>query len=293
MSADILGVHGVGCWSRAAPADAARDLAATWRTALGLESVAAAYYAHHLRTYHQGPPDDLEELHAELDGQASALLTALMAAHGWRDDPAQGRTLAPIRQLASWFVLRYNIPDALAERFLVTFLSEVGRYFDPRQPTGRLAACTEVATAISAHRPRIVIAHSLGSVITYETLWAYPTVGVELLITIGSPLALPNGIHPRLRPAPINGQGHRPQSVARWINIADPADLVAIPRHLSHYFHGIDIDIETPAGPGFTHAATAYLQTPQLRTFIAQHLAGPRTLHPPVHRSGSWSRARR
>jgi hypothetical protein len=281
MTVDVLGIHGVGKWDRAAPADAAAGLAVKWRTALALDSVAAAYYAHHLRTYHQGPLDDLEQLDTELDGQASELLAALMAAHGWHDDLTQGRTLAPIRQLASWFVVRYGVPDRIAQRFLAIFLAEVTHYFDPRQPAGRLGARTEVANAISLHRPRILIAHSLGSVLAYETLWAYPTLHAELLITIGSPLALPGRIHPLLQPAPTNGFGHRPPGVTRWVNIADPADLVAIPRHLHRYFQGIATDLETPAGPLFTHAATAYLRSTRLRDLVTQHLATPRHAAPP------------
>ncbi|GLZ38743.1 hypothetical protein Acsp05_23670 [Actinokineospora sp. NBRC 105648] len=53
---------------------------------------------------------------------------------------------------------------------------------------------------IQAHQPDVVIAHSLGSVVAYEALWNSGAT-VDLLITLGSPLALPNvGTHVRLRP---------------------------------------------------------------------------------------------
>jgi pimeloyl-ACP methyl ester carboxylesterase len=198
-----------------------------------------------------------------------------MRSHGWREEPTQGWALAPIRQLASWWVQRYGLDHGIVDRFLSAFLREVVLYFDLLNPTRRHAVRTEVATAISAHRPRIVIAHSLGSVVTYETLWAYPLLRVELLITIGSPLALPDRIHPVLQPPPINGKGRRPPGVRRWINISDPADLVAIPAGLANHFHHVDADLVVPAGPMFTHAATAYLSSQRLHDVITTHLATP------------------
>ena len=188
------------------------------------------------------------------------------------DDVAQGPALAPARQLASWFVTRYGVDFPLANRFLAAFMSEVLLYFDPHPSPRRAAARLDVATAMSAHRPRIVIAHSLGSVVTYETLWAYPLLTVELLITIGSPLGLPTVIFDNLDPAPTGGRGRKPPGVNRWINIADPADLVALPRHLAPRFDGIDDDQEIAAGAFFTHKADRYLRTDAVRQAVRDQL---------------------
>ncbi|WP_131814477.1 hypothetical protein [Mycolicibacterium fortuitum] len=141
---------------------------------------------------------------------------------------------------------------------------------------------TTIGSALNLHRPRVVIAHSLGSVAAYETLWMYPHLPVELLVTIGSPLAFPDRIFPRLQPAPIAGRGKRPPGVCRWVNIADPADLVALPRWLATHFDGVDQDLETPAGPLFPHMAKAYLETPVLRGVLREHLQRPSSVDNPT-----------
>src|SRR5262249_15249766 len=73
---------------------------------------------------------------------------------------------------------------------------EVDSYFT--QPGIRTACITEVATAIQHTRPRIVIAHSLGSAVTYDALWTRPHPDSDLLLTVGSPLAMPDIVYPRL-----------------------------------------------------------------------------------------------
>lgn len=276
MSIDVLGVHGIWKYAPAIPTDAAAALTKSWRSALQQRNltVAVAYYSHHLQLDSQGASDDLEQLDRDRPGQVAGMLTAWMAAtDDAPDDVAQGQVLAPVRQLASWFVARYRVDFPLANWFLATFMSEVLLYFDPYQSPRRAAARLEVATAMSAHSPRIVIAHSLGSVVAYETLWAYPLLTVELLITIGSPLGMPNVVFHNLDPAPASGRGMKPPGVSRWINIADPADLVALPRHLATRFDGIDADQEIAAGAFFTHNADQYLRTVAVRQAVRDHLA--------------------
>ncbi|TWF77276.1 hypothetical protein FHX44_113181 [Pseudonocardia hierapolitana] len=72
-------------------------------------------------------------------------------------------------------------------------------------------------------------------------------------------LALPDVVLDRRDPAPINGRGRRPPAVRRWINIADPGDIIAIPRGLANYFDGIDTDLTTPVGVFNAHKAAGYL----------------------------------
>ncbi|MEU0195537.1 hypothetical protein ABZ250_37895 [Streptomyces afghaniensis] len=70
--------------------------------------------------------------------------------------------------------------------FIAVFFREVAAYL--REPGDvREAAREEVATAIAAHAPDIVVAHSLGSVVAYEALHARPGLRVPLLLTLGSP----------------------------------------------------------------------------------------------------------
>ncbi len=276
MSADVLGVHGI--WNRrdTTATDAETTFARRWAGALAMESVAVAYYADHLRLGYHGPGEDLDALDDALDGMPRQLLEAWVAELGWEGGTAHGRALAPLRQLVSWLVTRCGADRTIVVPFVSEFLEEVALYLDPRDPSKRQAVRSTVARAIHEHRPRIVVAHSLGSVVTYETLWAYPRLTVELLVTIGSPLAMPNAIFPLLQPAPVDDMGARPHGVRRWVNVADPSDLVAIPRPLSNKFDGVDEDLEWPVGWWFTHAADAYLSSRALHDIVGAHLRSPR-----------------
>ncbi|MEU1209421.1 hypothetical protein [Nocardia sp. NPDC005825] len=86
---------------------------------------------------------------------------------------------------------------------------------------------------------RVVVAHSLGSVVAYETLCATPGHSVRALITIGSPLGIPNLIFDRLDPAPVEGVGVWPGGEELvWTNIADAGDVVALVKQLAPLFGG-------------------------------------------------------
>ena len=85
---------------------------------------------------------------------------------------------------------------------------------------------------------RVVIGHSLGSVVAYEYLCRYEPASVELLVTLGSPLGIPNLVFDRLTPAPVGGAGAWPGAVAGWVNVADPDDVVALRKQLAGLFPG-------------------------------------------------------
>jgi hypothetical protein len=83
---------------------------------------------------------------------------------------------------------------------------------------------------------RVVIGHSLGSVVAYEWLCQHHPGAVELLITVGSPLGIPNVVFHRLTPAPVAGAGAWPTRVAGWVNVADRDDVVALRKDLAPLF---------------------------------------------------------
>lgn len=82
----------------------------------------------------------------------------------------------------------------------------------------------------------MLIGHSLGSVVAYEYLCRVRPPSVELLVTVGSPLGIPNLVLSRLTPAPVGVRGAWPGSVARWVNVADPGDVVALRKDLAPLF---------------------------------------------------------
>lgn len=277
MSARIVGVHGI--WNRQqgkTPAEAAGVLGSRWtvalRRGLGQDSdvkAAVAYYAHHLTTDTPQGAEDPEHL-AQPEQE---MLLRWAAALGAPDEIAQGRLGAPTRAAADWIARTYGL-DNIVVRLLVTrFCREAHLYLS--DPARRNAVRDEVADTIDTHQPTAVIAHSLGSVVAYETLWARPALQVDLLITLGSPLALPDVVFDKLDPSLANGKGHRPPGVRRWINIADPGDIIAIPRGLASYFHGIDADLPTPIGVFNSHKSGGYLACPTTAAALATLIGRP------------------
>lgn len=87
---------------------------------------------------------------------------------------------------------------------------------------------------------RVVIAHSLGSVVAYEALCANPEWQVHTLLTIGSPLGVSPMIFDALTPAPVNGHAAWPKDLVRWVNIADNGDLVALEKRLAPRFGAVE-----------------------------------------------------
>jgi hypothetical protein len=160
---------------------------------------------------------------------------------------------------------------ALAERLPRLSLWQVARYFtddDLRsEAVGRVVALIDDNT-------KIVIGHSLGSVVAFEALHEYPGA-LPLFVTLGSPLGLRTIILERLRPQPPG----IPSAVQWWVNIADRDDVVAANPDLEKIFRG--------EGPGAVleaaytvdngtkpHYAGFYLRQPETCRPIGQTLHG-------------------
>ena len=77
---------------------------------------------------------------------------------------------------------------------------------------------------------RVIIGHSLGSVVSYECahLLRY---SLPMLLTIGSPLGLRTIVTERLRPPPSF-----PPHVAVWLNVANYEDIIAAEPDLRQLF---------------------------------------------------------
>ncbi|MGQ4490252.1 hypothetical protein ACN6LM_000778 [Streptomyces sp. SAS_281] len=260
----LVAVHGIGNYRpRQTPDEAAELLRATWAGSLRTPvTLHAAYYAHLLRPARSQSVTGAGFGNAEIDAlttEETAVLVDWLAAYGIPDHIAQGLLTRSYRQELSWVAERSGRPLHGLLRFIVRFVREVAWYLE--QPKRRNAARELVSTTIARIQPRVVIAHSLGSVVAYEALWSMnaSAAPVELLITVRSPLALPGAIFDRLDPAPLAGKGVRPPGVNRWINIADVGDLVAVPRLLGRTFDGIEGDIETSIAAVDFHTFGNYL----------------------------------
>ncbi|WP_217247116.1 hypothetical protein [Streptomyces sp. AC602_WCS936] len=285
----FVAVHGVGHYRSAlSPADVVTARSAVWAKdlAIGLGTAAEhvpvtyAYYAHHL---HLGRPvaqgaedfDQLEREHPHVVEDITHWAELLDDSLSLRLPPpatAQGRLAVPLRQLASTISERLSLDGRLTRAFIATFFRDVARYLGGPDDAARVAAREEVAGVISSTGARVVIAHSLGSVVAYEALHAHPELEIDLLLTLGSPLALRHGVFDRLSPAPLAGAGERPPGVHRWINLSDHGDIVAVPRPFKRRFPMVDLDLSASIAPFDFHRVTPYLRSSVVAAALAPYL---------------------
>ena len=122
---------------------------------------------------------------------------------------------------------------------------------------------------------RIVIGHSLGSVVAYEVVHELPSgQHLPLLVTLGSPLGL-SSVNHRLRYPPSY-----PPAVARWVNLADRNDVVAARPNLHTVFDntrppGTQFDSTyTPDNGAQPHRAGFYLTKKGCGQPVAENCPG-------------------
>lgn len=175
-------------------------------------------------------------------------------------------------------------------RSLVADLKQTTRYLT--DPDLRRAARARVAAAIGADT-RVVVAHSLGSVVAYETLCALTDHSVRAFVSLGSPLGVPM-ILERLDPAPtpkpagplrrvveprrssgVEDSGPRGVwpggSGLMWTNIVDAGDVVALVKDLRPLF-GQRVMSAVVHNGSHAHDATAYLTDALTGAAIARGL---------------------
>jgi pimeloyl-ACP methyl ester carboxylesterase len=116
-----------------------------------------------------------------------------------------------------------ELTKLLTENHYDRLLAQAAAYL--QRPEVRTAARGRVEAAVGSDT-QVVVAHSLGTLVAYETLCAHPEWTVTDLVTIGCPLG-GDMIHDLLDPGPADGVGAWPGSVRTWTNIADPDDPAA------------------------------------------------------------------
>ena len=168
----------------------------------------------------------------------------------------------------------------VADSLLVGNLKQVHWYFKDADLRAKIRQA--VADLISADT-RVVVAHSLGTVVAYEVLCSLPDQPALLdqpalsFATLGSPLGLPNLIFDRLQPAPgppgAAVRGHWPSRVRSWTNVADAGDVVAMVEDLRPLF-GQDMRQIRVHNGAHAHDMAAYLTDPLTGEAIVAGLRG-------------------
>lgn len=166
---------------------------------------------------------------------------------------------------------------AIGERALLGNLRQVRDYL--HLPKVRSQALALVAEAVEEDT-RVLVGHSLGSVVAYEALCAHPGWPVTTLVTLGAPLGIPNLIFDRLRPAPLSDvaagsgpRGHWPGEGRAWTNVADQADVVALVKDLRPLF-GPRVDQWLVENGSHAHDVRPYLTAVETGRAIMAGLDG-------------------
>lgn len=133
-----------------------------------------------------------------------------------------------------------------------------------------------VASALdSSSGFRVVIAHSLGSIVTLETLHAH-RLAVDLLVTIGSPL----GADVAWRRDGIAPERFRWAGTGAWLNVVNLRDPIPWRRGVQEWYpQAVDAYISAgrlPVGPGGAHDPATYLDSDVVGAAIAATLSAVR-----------------
>ncbi|HEY0412734.1 MAG TPA: hypothetical protein VGD66_06315 [Allosphingosinicella sp.] len=210
----------------------------------------------------------------EFQPMEEALLREIAAGYGVTDAEVRAELGSEVvaKGPANWEwvqgiarVLEHRIP---AFRTVgLRFVRQVDAYLT--RPHIRAAVDALVEPALQGS-PDVVIAHSLGSIVTYRLLRRMAgNTHVRLLLTVGSPLGI-NAVRDRLRPPSLE----IPPGISRWINGADERDYVALQSRLdeSSFCPGIENlpDFRNPRDDA--HSILGYLADKRISQLVSEAL---------------------
>jgi hypothetical protein len=177
---------------------------------------------------------DLEAIDAVI-AQAEATARDKAEASSWK------------RRLARWVfsaadVMPFLIPHITNDR-LELHLRDLRRY---QRNQNEIAEHTRqmlkmpLRSAAESGRPVLLIAHSMGSVIAWDSLWQMSHnerdhVHIDTLLTMGSPLGQ-RFVQRRLQGFREEGDERYPLGIDRWVNLAAVGDLTAVDPDLADDF---------------------------------------------------------
>jgi hypothetical protein len=209
--------------------------------------------------------DDLDS--AELSDLDEAVAEIVSA-----DEVEAAAELPPVmgtRHVPSWLQVRFRAIDAkfgaAAGVLYVGELRQVRRYLADPMVKARVDEIVARKIADAAGGVRILVGHSLGSVVAWEFVRQHPDHELDLLVTLGSPLGL-RMVRSRL---PEQGRtGGVPQQASRWVNVRDRGDPVACAGDLTTWWPGV-ADRYVDNGRDDVHNACRYLSKAETGSAIA------------------------
>jgi hypothetical protein len=178
----------------------------------------------------------------------------------------RGRTSAVVQHALKQLAKSRFFKAVGPERVLIFGLKQVRRFL--HDPEMKQAILQRVSEKVSTNT-RVIIGHSLGSIVAYEALCEHPEWNINTLVTLGSPLGIPGLIFDSLTPKPENGRGAWP-NVKQWFNIADKGDIVALEKELAPYFG--DVVDQLVYNGWESHSAERYLTARETGQAVAAGL---------------------
>ena len=151
------------------------------------------------------------------------------------------------RRLTRWIyrlgdILPFLIPHLASERMEV-HLRDLRRYERNNNGIGdhvRRMLKVLLLAASGGQHPVLLIAHSMGSVIAYDSLWELShrhgnPVEIDLFLTMGSPLGQ-SFIQKKLEGHDRHGKERYPLNIRRWKNLTAIGDLTAVDPTLANNY---------------------------------------------------------
>lgn len=208
---------------------------------------------------------DKPEASAKFAQSLEAELKKAAAKSGVANAPAGGPAAKAVGAKGFWT----PITDGLTK----VFLTDVNDFLFNTEKRNRMVK-TVKDRATTGGGPFVVIGHSQGSMVTYQALMELgKSIEVDLFITLGSPLGLPQ----------VTGELQKwhgkklpiPPCVKQWINVARDGDIVCSDQSLSDEYSAagkslVDIRIKDGAFPPTkAHDVGFYLCYPETRQAVA------------------------
>ena len=190
-------------------------------------------------------------MHADIAADMEGI-EAVIAGGGSLDRDRRDALSLRNRVTAAMYAIGDRFPvisSLFATQRMETRLAEINKYFRNQQGEGdyvRAMVKERLRAAWRADRRVVLIGHSFGSVIAYDTLWelthdAEPDEingHVELFVSMGSPLTM-GYIRHRLKGAHQHGALRYPRNIRRWLNLAAIGEVTALDRKLADCFAGM------------------------------------------------------
>jgi len=196
---------------------------------------------------------DFYREHRDFSLDAAAVDTLIEQAKATEQDVVEASSVG--KRMLRWIhrvgdLFPFLIPHLASER-VELHMRDLRRYVRNVNGIGehtREMLKMSLRAAHESHRPVLLIAHSMGSVIAYDSLWEMSHDGrdelrLDVFLTMGSPLGQ-NYLQRRILGHGLSGIPRYPQNIRRWINLAAAGDMTAIDPQLKDDFgEMLDLDI--------------------------------------------------